>query len=141
MRRLLAWSAAGLVLAGATFGIFAAIEASMASAAPSAACIRAEQRVRLAELELALARAFGGVLSFGGPAQHGYAEQLIRAAEANLAAAEEAQAEACVVVTGTPSTSSSESLTTSTSIESLTTSTSIESLTTSTSIGTITLND
>ena len=52
MRRVVGWIAAVVVLAGTAVGVLALVETSMASAAPSGACLRAEEQVQAQEAYL-----------------------------------------------------------------------------------------
>jgi hypothetical protein len=117
MRRLMAWIAGGVVLAGATFGMFALVETSMASAAPSLACVLAQERVQQDSTTLTFIEALGAVLSFEGPYARAQVQNLIRNAELQLQAAEANAYEACHPII-TPSASftvsTSRSMTTST---------------------------
>jgi hypothetical protein len=105
----MAWFAGGLVLAGATFGMFALVETSMASAAPSRACLSAQQSVQQAQLELYFVQTFGAILSLGGPSQRAEVANLIRSAELQLQAAEATESIACRTVTITPTKTVTES--------------------------------
>jgi hypothetical protein len=106
MRRLMAWFAGGLVLAGATFGTFALVETSMASAAPSSACVYAQQAVQQAQLQLYWVEALGSVLALEGPYQRAEVANLIKRAEEQLQSAEANEYYACRVVTASPTVES-----------------------------------
>jgi hypothetical protein len=106
MRRLMAWIAGGLVLAAATFGTLAVVEASMASAAPTAACTQAQARVQQAKFQLFLYEEFGAILSLGGPHARADVNHLISIAEQQLSNAQQAAYAACNTVTTTTTTSS-----------------------------------
>jgi hypothetical protein len=132
MRRLMAWFAGGLVLVGGTFGTFALIETSMASAAPSAACLYAEQSVQQAELGLYFVQALGSILALGGPYQRAEVAALIKHAEEQLQAAEATESIACrtITPTGSPTLSISTSSSKTTTSSTTTTTTGIMTFTT-----------
>jgi hypothetical protein len=110
MRRLIAWIVGGLVVAGGTFGVFAAVEASMASASPSAACLQAQRAVEDARYNLFFLEEFSGILSYN-PTESAQLRVLIGRAEEALSAAEEAESSACntIVTTSTGIMTSSKS--------------------------------
>jgi hypothetical protein len=101
MRRMMAWLAGGLVLAAGTFGTFAIVETGMASAAPTFACSRAQDRVQQAKFTLFLTQDFGAILSFEGPAARAKVATLIAQAQQQLLAAQQAANAACVTATST----------------------------------------
>jgi hypothetical protein len=118
----MAWLGGGLVLAGATFGTFAIVEAGMASAAPSGACAAAEQRVAQARETLTFIEEFGAVLSFDGPSARAQVNYLIWEAQQQLNYAEAAAYSACTVITPTEvSTTTSTSTTKTVTVTSTTT--------------------
>jgi len=115
MRRVVGWIAAVAVLAGTTVGVLALVETSMASAAPSRACLAAEEQVQAQEAYLGLLYAVERTDAFLEPSALPYVRAVIAQATLALARDEQLESQLCEVATST-SLSTSTSFTTTTSI-------------------------
>lgn len=103
MRRLVGWIAAVAVLAGTTVGVLALVETSMAAAAPSRACLLAEEQVQAQEAYLGLLYAVERTDGFLDPSALPYVRAVIAQATLALARDEQLAAQLCEVKTSTTS--------------------------------------
>ena len=105
MRRVVGWIAAVVVLAGTAVGVLALVETSMASAAPSGACLRAEEQVQAQEAYLWLLSAVERTDVFFDHSALPYIRAAIAQATLVLARDEQLATQLCQLSTSTSFTS------------------------------------
>ena len=111
MRRVLSLIAAVAVIGGAAVGVLALVETSIASAAPSGACLRAEEQVQAQEAYLGLLYAVERTDAFLDPAALPYVRAVIAQATFALLRDEQLARQLCEISTSTSFSTTTTSIT------------------------------